>query len=84
MNKLIDRGHIKSIDNLPDEVREDIVNSKTSYTIPSDVAFKEESVSTPARWVFDAGSKTSAGYSLNDILAKGTNNLILLINMVLS
>ena len=34
--------------------------------------------------MFDASSKTSTGYSLNDILAKGTNNLILLINMVLS
>ena len=84
MNKLINRWHIKFVDDLPDEVKEDIVNSKLSYTIPSDVAFKEESVSTPARWVFDAGSKTSTGFSLNDILAKGTISLILLINMVLS
>ena len=84
MNKLIDKGHIKFVENLPDEIKEDIVNSKSSYTIPSDVAFKEESVSTPARWVFDAGSKTSTGFSLNDILAKGTISLVLLINMVLS
>ena len=84
MNKLIDRGHIKFVDDLPNEVKEDIINSKLSYTILSDVAFKEDSVSTAARWVFDAGSKTSTGYSLNDILAKGKNNLILLINMVLS
>ena len=38
--------------------------------IPPDVAFKEASVSTPARWMFDAGSKSSNGYSLNDLLVK--------------
>ena len=54
-----------------------------SYTIPADVAFKEGSVSTPARWVFDAGSKTRSGYSLNDILAKRHLDMIKMVNMVL-
>ena len=84
INKLIDKGHVKFVDDLSDEIKDDVLNSKSSYTIPSDIAFKEESISTPARWVFDAGSKTSTGYSLNDILAKGTINLTLLINMILS
>ena len=59
------------------------MNAKSSYTISADVAFKEGSVSTPARWVFDAGSKTSTVYSLNCLLAKGTIDLVRLIDMVL-
>ena len=72
------------MDDLTEDVRDDIVNSKSSYTIPSDIAFKDLSVLTPACWVFNADARTSTGYSLNDILAKGTMNLMLLINMVLS
>ena len=48
MNKLINRGYIKFVDDMHDEVKENIVNSNLSYTIPYDVAFKEESVSTLA------------------------------------
>ena len=83
MQKLIDNEHIVLLDNLPIEKQEEILNSKLSYTIPADVAFKEASVLTPARWVFDAGSKSPTGYSLNDLLAKGTIDLIKLVNMVL-
>ena len=83
LQKLLDNEHIVFLDNLPAEKQEEILNSKSSYTIPSDVAFKEASVSTPARWVFDAGSKSPTGYPLNDLLAKGTIDLIKLVNMVL-
>ena len=47
------------------------------------MAFKEGSVTTPARWVFDASSKPKNGYSLNDLLAKGTIELVRLLDMVL-
>ena len=57
--------------NLPETQRKKIENLTTNYTIPADVAFKEGIFSTPARWVFDIGSKTRSGYSLNDIIAKG-------------
>ena len=40
MNKLINKGHIKFVDDLPEEIRYDIVNFKTSYTIPSDLPSK--------------------------------------------
>ena len=83
MKKLIDNEHIVLLNNLPAEKQEEILNSKLSYTIPADVAFKEASVLTPARWVFDAGSKSPTGYSLNDLLAKGTINLFKLVNKVL-
>ena len=83
MQKLIDNEHIVLLNNLPVKKQEEILNSKLSYMIPADVAFKEASVLTPARWVFDAGSKSPTGYSLNDLLAKGTIGLIKLVNMVL-
>ena len=56
--------------------------ASASSTIPWDVGFKETSVSTPARPTFDASSKTSSGYSLNDCLAKGNASLIDLVSMV--
>merc|ERR1712155_80439 len=72
MQKLFDNGHLVYLKDLPIERQLEIRNAKSSYTITADVAFKETSISTPARWVFDAGSKCSTGYSLNDLLAKGT------------
>ena len=81
--KLIDRGHILPWSKLSEEQRADINNAKASYTIPWDVGFKEASLSTPARPTFDASSRTSGGFSLNDILAKGNANLVNLVSMVL-
>ena len=45
-----------------------IKNSKTSYMIPYDVAFKEGSFSTPARPVLNAIAKTPGGESLKTSL----------------
>ena len=83
MKKLIDNGHLVLLDNLPPKLKSKIKYAQSSYTIPADVAFKEGSVSTPARWVFDAGSKTSRGFSLNDLLAKGTIDMVRLVDMVM-
>ena len=82
--KLIDRGHIVPLSELTPAQREAIDMAPTSYTIPWDVGFKESSVSTPARPTFDASSKTSGGFSLNDCLAKGDASLIDLVSMVLN
>ena len=82
-NKLLDKGHIVLLDDVPKELGDKIKAAKPSYTIPFDVAFKEESVSTPARPVFDASSKTPGGYSLNDLLAKGQPDMVRLMDMVL-
>ena len=81
--KLTDRGHIVLLDDLPLDLQQKIKNARVSYTIPWDVAFKEGSVSTPARPVFDASSKTPGGSSLNDLLAKGQPDMVRLIDMVL-
>ena len=68
--KLVDRGHVVVLNDLSDAEKEHIL-SNPSYTIPWDVAFKEESLSTPARPFFDASSKSQDGLSLNKHLAKG-------------
>ena len=39
------------------------------------IVWKVSSVTTPCRLVFDASQATEGGYSLNDTLAKGSNNL---------
>ena len=82
-DKLLNRGHIVLLDDLPVKMQDKIKNAKVSYTIPWDVAFKEGSISTPARPVFDASSKTPGGSSLNDLLAKGQPDIVRLIDMVL-
>ena len=69
--------------NLSPEAQHKIKNAIVSYTIPWDVAFKEGSVSTPARPVFDASSKTPGGSSFNDLLAKGQPDMVRLIDLVL-
>ena len=55
--KLLDRGHIKRLEDLTKEQRDKIENSSDAYTIPWDVGFKESSQSTPATPTFDASSK---------------------------
>ena len=80
--KLVDRKHILLYEDLSAGER-DMLKEEPSYHIPWDVAFKEDSFSTPARPVFDASSKTSGGGSLNDNLAKGKSNLVNLFGMVM-
>ena len=47
------------------------------------IVWKNNSVSTPYRLVFDASQISSTGYSLSDILAKGRNNLNKLVEIVI-
>ena len=81
--KLLDNGHIVLLKDLPKDVEERIRTAQPSYTIPYDIAFKEGSLSTPARPVFDASCKTPGGYSLNDLLPKGLPDMVKLLDMVL-
>ena len=45
--------------------------------------WKANSVSTPCRLVFDASQISNTGYSLDDILAKGRNNMNKLVEIVI-
>jgi hypothetical protein len=78
-DKLRKRGYLKYYDDLNVEQKNKLVMADTGYTIPWDV-WKETSISTPARPVFDASSKTSTGHSLNDILATGIPDLARLLD----
>ena len=80
--KLRSRGHLKYYEDLNIDQRTKL-ESKTGYTIPWDVVWKETSLSTPARTVYDASSKTSTGFSLNDVLATGIPDLVRLLDILL-
>ena len=53
------------------------------YYIPWRAVWKQNSISTPRRVVFDASQITNTGYSLNDVIAKGRNNMNKLVEIVL-
>ena len=68
-------GYVEYLRNLPKDTRSSLLLSKIKYVIPWRAVWKGNSISTPCRIVFDASQPTPSGYSLNDILAKGRNNL---------
>ncbi|XP_066912128.1 uncharacterized protein [Clytia hemisphaerica] len=73
--KLQKLGYVEFVRNLPQDVQSRLHSSPIHYFIPWRAVWKGNSLSTPCRIVFDASQSTSSGYSLNDILAKGRNNL---------
>ena len=76
-NKQIELGFIQKLSDLNPELQESIL-SKTLYVIPWNVVWKSTSVTTPVRIVLNASSKTSSGFSLNDLLCKGHPRINLL------
>ena len=73
--KLQQLGFVDYLKNLPPEVQTSLKNYRIQHYIPWRAVWKTNSVSTPCRVVYDASQATSSGYSLNDLLAKGRNNL---------
>ena len=73
--KLQSLGYVDYVKNLPSEVQETLSNNPIQNFIAWRAVWKPSSVSTPCRIVFDASQATATGYSLNDLLAKGRNNL---------
>ena len=59
-----------------------IQNSEIKYFIPWRAVWNENSLSTPCRLVFDASQTTNNGCNLNDLLAKGTNNMNKLVEIL--
>jgi len=74
-NKLQTLGHVDYVKNLTIKQQQILKDSITQNFIPWRAIWKENSVSTPCRIVFDASQPTNSGYSLNDLLAKGRNNM---------
>ena len=74
-DKLLSNGHVVAVNDLPADIKQLVVGSPRSYTIPWSCVAKEMSISTPFRLVFNASFKTRTGESLNSILPKGVNKL---------
>ena len=82
--KLRSRGFIVPLSELSPAEQELVrSNVDSGYVIPWRPVWKSSSISTPCRPVFDASSKTPGGESLNNILAKGINQLATIANSVL-
>ena len=72
--KLQKLGYVEYVENLTPEQQSTLREATNHNFIPWRAVWKESSISTPCRVVFDASHPTSSGVSLNDILAKGQNN----------
>ena len=82
-NKLQQLGFVEYVDNLSYEEQSMIHNSDVKYFIPWRAVWNENSLSTPCRLVFDASQSVKDSNSLNDLLAKGTNNMNKLIEILI-
>lgn len=74
-SKLQSLGFVDYVDNLNQQQQSMLRDSPVKNFIPWRVVWKTTSISTPCRVVYDASHPTSTGFSLNDLLAKGRNNL---------
>ena len=81
--KLQDMGFVDYVSNLDDEIKMGIMKNSVKYFIPWRAVYNEKSLSTPCRMVFDATMSSSSGCSLNSLLAKGTNSLNNLIQILI-
>ena len=82
-SKLQDLGHVDFIRNLSQQQQTMLRDSQVQYHIPWRAVWNGNSISTPCRIVFDASQATDSGFSLNDILAKGRNNMNKLVEIVI-
>ena len=82
--KLQTLGYVDYLDDLSEEDRASVLNNDVKYFIPWRIVFNENSTTTPSRIVFDASCAPRDGHSLNAILAKGTNNMNKLQNILVA
>ena len=82
-NKLERLGHVDYVQNLSQEQQRMLSETKMKYYIPWRAVWKENSISTPCRVVFDASQIINTGYSFNDVIVKGRNNMNKLVEIVL-
>ena len=81
--KLHDLGFVEYVKNLSNDIQQQLSNNPINNFIPWRAVWKDSSMSTPCRIVYDASMPTSSGYSLNDILAKGRNSMNKLLEIFL-
>ena len=80
--KLQNLGYVEWLENLSEDDQKMIANAAVRYTIPWRVVYND-SVTTPVRPVFDGSMKPKEGKALNEILAKGANNMNFLIEVLI-
>ena len=73
--KLQQLGYVDYVSNLPPEQKQRILDSTFKHFLPWRAVWNTNSISTECRLVFDGSMPTSSTYAINDILAKGRNNL---------
>ena len=81
--KLQDLAHDEFTRNLPNYLQIMLKDSLMQNFISWRVVRKTNSVSTPCQLVFDASQISNTGYSLNDVLAKGRNNMNKFVEIVI-
>ena len=81
--KLQKMGFVDYVSNLSSEQQQNLKDSPIQNYIPWNAVWKENSISTPCRIVFNASMPTDSQISLNDILAKGKNNMNSLVDIVI-
>eukprot|EP00794_Sanderia_malayensis_P003822 gene3822-biopygen3253 len=79
--KLQALGYVEYVKNLPKDIQISLANNPMKNFIPWRVVWKANSTTTPSAVVFDASQPTASGYSLNNIIAKGRNNMNKLIEI---
>ena len=72
-HKLQKLGHVEFVKHLQPDTQDYLQTYEIKNFIPWRAVWKVNSILTPCRVVFDASQPTGSGYSLNSILAKGSN-----------
>ena len=82
--KLQQLGYVGYVLNLKPEQQEKLRRRSEMHNfIPWRTVWNGNSISTPCRLVFNASQPAASGWSLNDILAKGKNNMNKLVEIVI-
>ena len=76
-DKLVQKGFIARLNDLPEHIRHEILSQELKHYIPWVLAYKPGSLSTPVRICFDASRRTPSGKSLNSVLPRGCSDLSL-------
>ena len=81
--KLQDLDMVDYVLNLTEEQQKMLRDATLHYYIPWRPVWNSNSISTPCRMVFDASMVTATGLSLNDVLAKGRNQMNKLVEVII-
>ena len=82
-SKLQSLGHVEYVKNLSESQQSMLRMSPIQNFIPWSCVWKDNSLSTPCRIVFNASLPTNSQVSLNDILPKGRNNMNKLVEILI-